>query len=348
MDTDWLSDGRKIPDNVMYYIRRMAVYAVRVLGLSPEKVAKAYNFDRSCIYHWLKQFDKGGYEALESKMPPGAEPIITAETDEWLKQTVLTSTPVKFGYDTNLWTCTILSEILEQKIGVKVSDRAVGLHLKAIGLTCQKPEYQDLKRDDRKIEHFVKDIFPKIQRIAEKMGADIAFEDEAGVGIMTRHGRTWGESGKTPVVKVSMLRGGYNVLSAVTAQGEMSYSIKDGTINGEKFIEFLEELILNRSRPLILLVDHATFHRSKLVRDYVRAHRSQIRILLLPKRAPEFNPDEQVWNEVKNNHIGKQPVKNKVDLKERLTSALDSLKQNTKRIISFFNTQDTTYAANVV
>jgi len=64
----------------------------------------------------------------------------------------------------------------------------------------------------------------------------------------------------------------------------------------------------------------------------------------LPKRAPEFNPDEQVWSEIKNNRIGKQPVKNKVDLRERLISALDSLKQNTKRVISFFSMPDTQYA----
>jgi hypothetical protein len=50
-----------------------------------------------------------------------------------------------------------------------------------------------------------------------------------------------------------MQRGGYNVLSAVTAEGGMDYSIKEGTINGERYIEFLEELILNRGRPLILL-----------------------------------------------------------------------------------------------
>jgi hypothetical protein len=29
------------------------------------------------------------------------------------------------------------------------------------------------------------------------MDADIAFEDEAGVGVMTRHGKTWGLRGKT-------------------------------------------------------------------------------------------------------------------------------------------------------
>jgi transposase len=347
MNIDWLTDGRKIPDEVMYFIRRMAVNAIRVLGQSPENVAKTYNFDRSCIYRWLKQYDEGGFEALESKMPPGAEPLITKETNEWMKQTVLTCTPVEFGYDTNLWTCTILVELLAQKFGVTVSDSAVRLHLKALGLTCQKPEYQDIKRNEQEIEYFLNDKFPRIQKVAQKIGADIAFEDEAGVGIMTRHGRTWGLRGETPVVKVSMLRGGYNVLSTVTAQGEMNYSIKDGTINGERYIEFLEELILNRDRPLILFVDHATFHQSKLVRDYVRAHRTQLRVFFLPKRAPEFNPDEQVWNEIKNNQLGKQPIKNKADLKDRLTFALDSLKQNTKRIISFFHMPDTRYAGSV-
>ena len=41
-----------------------------------------------------------------------------------------------------------------------------------------------------------------------------------------------------------------------------------------------------------------------------------------------MNPDEQVWNEIKNNEIGKQPIKDKVDLKKRLRSALASLQKN--------------------
>ena len=151
MNTDWLADGRKIPDEVMNYIRIMAVRAVREMNLSPELIAKSYNVNRSCIYRWLKQYDEGGFEALESKMPPGAEPLITSEIAEWLKQTVLVYTPIEFGYETNLWTCPVLAELLEQKSGVTVSDSAVRLHLKAMGLTCQKPEYQDLKRMSRKL-----------------------------------------------------------------------------------------------------------------------------------------------------------------------------------------------------
>ena len=53
------------------------------------------------------------------------------------------------------------------------------------------------------------------------------------------------------------------------------------------------------------------------------------------------------FDEIKNNRIGKQPVKNKVDLKDRLTFALDSIKQNMKHIISFFHMPDTKYASAV-
>lgn len=348
MNIDWLKDGRKIPDETMLYIRVMAVHAVRELGYSPELVAKIYHFNRACIYRWLKQYDEGGYEALESQMPPGAEPLIDAEMDDWLKQTVLNSTPAEFGYDTKLWTSVILADLLKQEFGTVVAESTVRLHLKSQGLSYQKPEYQDVQRDEKEVEFFLNEKYPRIQHLAEKIGAEIGFEDESGVGVMTRHGRTWGARGQTPVIKASMQRGGYNVLSIITNEGLMDYSIKEGSINGEKYIEFLQELISKRSHPLILLVDHATFHGSKQVRDFVRAHRHQLRIFFLPKRAPEYNPDEQVWNEIKNHRIGKQPVKNKHELKERLVFELESLKQNAGRIISFFHLPNTLYANGCV
>jgi len=348
MNLDWLNDGRKIPDDVMYYIRVMAVNAIRVLGHGPEEIAKAYNFNRHCIYRWLNQYDVGGFEALKSDTSPGAAPLLTGEMDEWLKHVVLSHTPLDFEYDTNLWTCAILAELLRKEFAVTVSESTVRLHLKKLGLTSQKPEYQDSERDNREIEYFLNVKFPKIQRLAEKLGADIGFQDEAGVGIRTRYGRTWGERGQTPIVNACMKRGGYNVMSLVTAEGTLQYSVKVGTIDGAVFIDFLKQVIRGRKKPLILLVDHATFHGSQLVRDFVRTRRTELRIFFLPKHAPEFNPDEQVWGEVKVNHIGKQPVKDKKDLKKRLHSVLKSLQKNTKRIISFFQLPDTRYAARVV
>lgn len=345
MNTDWLEDGRKIPDDAMWYIRVMAVNAIRGLGQSPEVIAKAYNFNRACIYRWLRQYDQGGFDALQSDMAPGASPLITGEMEEWLVHVVLRHTPVDFEYDTHLWTCAILAELLEMEYGVAVSDSAIRLHLKKLGLTPQKPSYRDIGRDEREIEYFLDIKFPRIQRLATKLGADIGFQDEGGVGVTTRYGRTWGLPGHTPIIPASMARGGYNVISVVAAQGRMRYSIKDSTVNGEVFVGFLRQIIHGRERPLILLVDHAKFHSSKPVRDFVRDHRSKLRVFFLPRRAPEMNPDEQVWNEIKTHRIGHQPVKNKKDLKERLVSALRSLQKNTNRIISFFQLPDTRYAS---
>ena len=345
MNEEWLVDGRKIPDEVMGYIRKIAVQAVRENGQSPEVVAKVLNFNRSCIYEWLRRYDQGGYEALESGKPPGAKPLITREMEGWLEETVLSSTPVEHGYDTNLWTRDILAEMLKKEFGVSVSGLSVSLHLRKRGLSYQKPSYRDLARDEREVEHFVNDTFPRIQRLAGKMGADIGFEDEAGIGLMKRSGRTWGRAGSTPVVQVVMQRGGYNVLSIVTPKGEMNYSVTEESVNSERYIEFLDGLIHQRQRPLILIVDQAPFHGSQKLRAWVRAHRTRLRIFFLPKCSPELNPDEQVWNEVKNNQIGKQPIKNKRDLKQRLYSALRSLQRQSERIRSFFQLPDTLYAS---
>src|ERR671914_2476204 len=281
----------------------------------------------------------------ESRMPPSAKPLITREMEVWLEETVLNSTPVQHGYDTNLWTRDILAEMLKKEFGVSVSGLSMSLHLRKRGLSYQKPCYRDVARDEQEVEHFVNNTFPRMHRLADKMGADIGFEDEAGIGLMRRSGRTWGRVGSTPVVQVVIQRGGYNVLSIVTPKGEMNSSVTEDSVNSQRYIEFLNGLIQGRERPLILIVDQAPFHGSQKVRAWVRAHRSRLRIFFLPKCSPELNPDEQVWNEIKNNKLGKQPIKNKQDLKQRLYSALRSLQRQSERIRSFFQLPDTLYTS---
>jgi transposase len=301
----------------MSYFRKAVVRAVKKKGYSPERVAEVFGFSRSCVYDWLARFDRGGYEALETRVAPGTEPKITKEIEDWLKEVVLTSTPMAHGYDTVLWTRDILAQLVKQYFQVEVSGNTVSMHLKKMSLTYQKPHYQAVEQDPHEVEAFLTRKFPIVQRVADKLRADIAFEDEAGVGLLTRSGRTWGQAGQTPVVAATDQRGGYNVLSIVTAEGKMNYSIKDGTLDSERYIEFLKQLLRGRDRPLILLADRASFHKSKQTRDFVRSNRTKIRVFFLPKHAPERNPDEQVWEEIKDNNIGRRLIRNKVDLKAK-------------------------------
>jgi transposase len=344
--TDCLSDARKIPDEAMNYIRRIAVHAIVDRHYSPELVAEVLNISRSSIYNWVSWYRKGGEPALDTQKAPGAPPVITPEMDVWLKDIILHSTPMEHGYDTPLWTLKILVELLKENYGIDVYESTVANHLHDIGLSCQVPQYQAFAFDPAEAERFLSDKWPRIQRLATKMGADIFFEDEAGVGVMTRSGRTWGEVNNPPHVKASDQRGGYNVLSAISPQGEMHYHIENKTISTKEYLTFLRNILAQHPRPIIILADRASFHRSKKAAAFVRKHRRRIRVFFLPKHAPKFNPGEQVWNEIKHRHLGREPIRNKADLKKRLVSRLRTLQRNTNRILSFFHLKDTSYAIN--
>ena len=345
MKPGWLSDGRLIPDEVMSHLRKIAVHAVEEMGYSPEEVTKILGLSRSTIYDWLKRFRAHGYEGLDTKKASGAKSTVTAEMEAWLKWVVLETSPEAFGYDTTLWTCDLLAELISQRYQVGVIGATINHHLHKLGLTNQKPNYIPLQQDPAAVEHYLNQKFPQIQRFARKVGADIGFEDEAAVDLRERSGKTWSERGIRPDVYVTGQRGRINILSVVTPNGKLNYHVTEKNITSQEYIQFLNQIIECRQQPIFLIVDRASFHRSKRVRWFVWRHRRQIRIFYLPAYSPELNPDEHVWEEIKDKQLGRQPIKNKSDLKNRLHSALKSLQDRVERVISFFHLPETRYAA---
>jgi transposase len=64
MKANWLFDARKIPDEVMNYIRRIAVRSVEEKHYSPELIADIFGISRSSIYDWLRWYRKYGEESF--------------------------------------------------------------------------------------------------------------------------------------------------------------------------------------------------------------------------------------------------------------------------------------------
>src|SRR5512144_2978621 len=83
MKADWLPDARKIPDEVLNYLRRLAVRAVEEKHYSLELIAAIFGISGSSIYDWLRCYCAGGEASLDTRTAPGAPAAIRPIMQWW-------------------------------------------------------------------------------------------------------------------------------------------------------------------------------------------------------------------------------------------------------------------------
>ena len=185
--------------------------------------------------------------------------------------------------------------------------------------------------------------FPKIQALAKKARATLYFSDEAGVRSDFHAGTTWAAKGKTPVVEATGQRYGMNIISAISPRGDMRFMTVEGRMNAGKFIEFLKRLLHNAKRPVFLIVDGHPSHRARKVFEFVRKTKGKLRLFFLPPYSPELNPDELVWNHLKNHGVGKRIVKSREELKRVVIGHLRYLQKTPDLVRAFFRERHVRY-----
>jgi transposase len=80
------------------------------------------------------------------------------------------------------------------------------------------------------------------------------------------------------------------MISAISPRGEVAIRIVDGTINAERFIEFLAALMAGAPRKIILVVDTLQVHHAKVVTEWLADKTGRIELAFLPPYHPEANP----------------------------------------------------------
>ena len=116
-------------------------------------------------------------------------------------------------------------------------------------------------------------------------------------------------------------------------------------IGAAEFGEFLKRLMQGAKRPIFLVVDCHSIHRSQQVRHLLQRLKGRLRLFYLPPYSPELNPDELVWNDLKNQAVGRMVLRGPAELKYAVVSHLRFLQRTPELIRSFFQTATTAYAA---
>jgi len=338
------NDARKLDHKTLEAIRIRAVEQVQS-GQSPEIVIKALGFSRACIYNWLAAYRAGGWHALRAKPLKGRPRKITGRQMKWIYDAVTLKNPLQYKFEFALWTRPMIRALIRDKFGIRLSVASVGRLLAQLGLTCQKPLMRAFQQNPTLVEEWLRDEYPRIRVRARKTGAEIFFADEAGVRSDFHSGRTWAPRGKTPVIAATGARFGFNMISAVSPRGQLRFMVVAGKVAAGQFCEFLRRLIHGAQRPIFLIVDGHPVHRSAKVKQLAQSLRGRLELFYLPPYSPELNPDEWVWNDLKNNGIGRMRMTGPDDMRSKVISHLKWMQRTPDLIRSFFQAPTTKYAA---
>jgi transposase len=284
-------------------------------------------------------------DRLDAKKRGGRRPLLDAKAMKWIYKTVTDGDPRQFKFKFALWTSKMIGEVIFKKFGIKLSRASVCRLLNQLGLSAQRPLWRAYQRNPEFVEKWLKEVFPSIKAKAKRKGATIWFGDEAGVRSDAHAGTTWGKRGKTPVVISTGARFGLNLISAVNRQGGFRFMCTDGRLNAGVFIEFLKRLLHNAEKPIFLIVDGHPAHKAKKVCKFIDSVSPRLELYFLPPYSPDLNPDELVWNDLKNNGIGRQTITGPDQLKREVMSYLRFLQKTPARIASYFLAPTTKYAS---
>jgi hypothetical protein len=131
------------------------------------------------------------------------------------------------------------------------------------------------------------------------------FWDESGVSLLPVTRRTWAPRGHTPIIR-HHFNWKRTSLAAALCYGsrgggaQLAFHQHPDAYDTDSLIGALEQLRrFLGGQKATLLWDGLPAHRSKLMRAWLRSQRSWLVVEPLPAYAPELNPVEALWSNLK-------------------------------------------------
>tara|TARA_R110002074_G_scaffold386162_1_gene567790 strand:+ start:77 stop:1111 length:1035 start_codon:yes stop_codon:yes gene_type:complete len=340
-------DFRSVDSNTRKEIRKLAMKQI-ASGIRKKIVAEMYGVNPNTISSWVKKYALDGTKGLtDNKRGVKSEDkkLLNTKQEQDIQNMITDVMPDQLKLDYALWTRKAVKELVEREFGVVLAINTMGDYLRKWGFTPQKPKKQAYEQCPKKVQKWLDEEYPAIKERAKKEAAEIHWGDETGVRNSNQHGRSYAPKGRTPVKKHIAKRFSVNMVSTVTNQGQVRFMIYSGSMNADRLIEFMSQLIKNKKQKIFLIVDNLRVHHSKLVKAWAAAHREAIELFFLPSYSPEKNPDEYLNCDLKYGMSEKPAPKNEKQLRENVENHMTMLTQNSERVKKYFNHQEINYAA---
>lgn len=172
----------------------------------------------------------------------------------------------------------------------------------------------------------------------------MAFLDESGFLLVPNITRTWSRRGHTPILLTAGHWTKISAISSVTVSPQrrrMGLLIRfhsQKNIRAPEVIGFLRHLLRHLRGPVVLLWDGSPVHRAAPVKRFLKQY-PRLHAHRFPGYAPELNPDELVWAQLKKATANSVP-KNIAHLRKLLQKPLDRLRHSQPLLRSCIHASD--------
>lgn len=342
-----LMDARKLNQEAQEAIRKRAVRLV-LSGETHDRAGQAVGVARGTVSRWVSSYRFQGESALDKKRRgrrPQEPQILTAKESLKIQGWIRDKCPDQLKLPFALWTRQAVRELIAERLDKTLALTTVGGYLRRWGFTPQKPAKRAYEQQPEMIKKWLDEEYPAIALRAKAQKAEIYWGDEAGLRSDCQYGRSFSPKGQTPVINYSGGRFSTSMISAVTNRGKLRFMVYSGSLKTGTFIAFLRRLLQGAKGKIFLLLDNLKVHHARKVRQWVKKHKDQIALFFLPPYAPQYNPDEFLNNDVKQNANKRRIPRNREELNGNLRSYLRSIQKKNAHIKNLFDAPTVRYAA---
>jgi len=146
-------------------LERVRHSAVRMhaQGIAPKAIARAVDRTMRTVHKWIVAVRDHGPEAINARPHAGAEPKLSPEQREDLRERLLEGAQAH-GFSTDLWTAPRVRQLIQQQYGVAYHVNYVPELMKALNFSPQKPVRRARERDEEAIAQWRRRDWPRIKK----------------------------------------------------------------------------------------------------------------------------------------------------------------------------------------
>jgi transposase len=242
--------------------------------------------------------------------------------------------PAAVGIELANWNWKGVRQFVQERFGRVLSRSSCWNYLRRLGFVLKRPKKRLVRANAEKRAAFVA-AYVALRAEAQARGAKILFVDEAHFRADVELRAKWVLRGEPALVDTSSPKLGEKATyySAVCLEtGEVEAMPVPGHTNAATSVTFLKQLRGRHPEPLMVIWDNGPAHHGPAIREYLTTPELNLRLVALPGYSPDFNPDEAIWDWIREDVTANTCFGTAAKVREQVDAFFAGLTQRTAEV----------------